>query len=412
MSNFLAIATVTEALRQVLEDHVKKDVPGAQATAVRPSAATGSGGVPATGVNVFLYQISPNPAGRNLDLPTRRADGSLAQRPRAAIDLHYILSVYGAESSYEPQRVMGSVVRTMHAKPLITRKAIADAMATHAFLATSDLVSELELVKFTPSVLTLDELSRIWSIFFQTSYALSVCYQASVVFLEETTAVSAALPVRTRNIVTVPMDLPVIESITPQPILAGGMVTIAGQNVGRHVPFVQIGEAGPVAALVVSANEITIPLPATVPAGVSSVRVIQKIDLGTGNASEPHRGFESNVAAMAVAPTIKPTLAPTVARGAVLTVDFDRDVGRTQKVALLLGDRAIPLPSRPSVKVGTTPPAPPTATSFDVTIPLDFPTGAMLVRLRVDGVESALDVDTNPASPTFDQYVGPKVSVT
>src|SRR5207302_628670 len=132
-----------------------------------------------------------------------------------------------------------------------------------------------------PLALTLDEMSRVWSVYFQTSYALSVCYQASVLFLEETTPIAAALPVRTPNIVTVPMDLPVIESIAPQPAFTGDTVTIAGRNVGRHVPFVVIGDGAPIKAKVITANQIEIVLAASTPAGVSAVRVVQKIDFQT-----------------------------------------------------------------------------------------------------------------------------------
>src|SRR5437763_1952031 len=95
ISNFLAIATVTEALRQLLDEVVKEDVSGATATAVRP-ASNGSE-LAEVGVNVYLYQASPNTSWRNEDLPSRREDGTAIQRPRAALDLHYLLTFYGDE---------------------------------------------------------------------------------------------------------------------------------------------------------------------------------------------------------------------------------------------------------------------------------------------------------------------------
>ena len=39
-------------------------------------------------------------------------------------------------------------------------------------------------MKFTPEQMTLDDLSKLWSVFFQTPYALSVAYEATVVFVE------------------------------------------------------------------------------------------------------------------------------------------------------------------------------------------------------------------------------------
>ena len=68
------------------------------------------------------------------------------------------------------------------------------------FLAASDLDQQPELVKFTPAQLSLDDLSKVWSVFFQTPYALSVAYEATVVLIEGDETPRAPLPVRQRNL--------------------------------------------------------------------------------------------------------------------------------------------------------------------------------------------------------------------
>ncbi len=69
MSNYLAVATVTAALQQVLHPAVKAAVGGATFGFSRPTVD----GTPTTPqVNVFLYQVTPNAAYRNQHLPTRR----------------------------------------------------------------------------------------------------------------------------------------------------------------------------------------------------------------------------------------------------------------------------------------------------------------------------------------------------
>jgi len=80
-------------------------------------------------------------------------------------------------------------------------------------------------------------------------------------------------------------------------------------------------------------------------------------------------------------------------------------VGREQRVVLLVGDQAIAR-SAPAVN------DPATTSSVGFPVPLNFPTGTFLLRVQVDGAESPLEVDTNPASPTFNQYIGPKVTIT
>src|SRR5579859_7993035 len=106
MSNTLAIATVTETLRQMLADYVVNLVNGASVTVQPPDASSTL--LPNPGVNIFLYQISPNPALRNADLPTRTSGGKLLRRPQAALDLHYLLTFYG-DSQLVQQHLLGAV---------------------------------------------------------------------------------------------------------------------------------------------------------------------------------------------------------------------------------------------------------------------------------------------------------------
>ena len=44
-------------------------------------------------------------------------------------------------------------------------------------------------------------------------------------------------------------------------------------------------------------------------------------------------------------------------------------------------------------------------------MPKAFPKGRHLMRVSVDGVETALEVDTDQSSPTYDQYLGPVLEV-
>src|SRR5712692_6554015 len=149
MSNFLAIATVTGTLRVLLRVPARKDVNGADVITVRPDNAVKEAGADPR-VNIYLYQVTPNAAWRNADLPTRRADGTVLQRPQVALDLHYMISFYGDESQLISQRMLGSLVRTFHAQPFLTRDRIRNTIggATFPFLATSNLADEVELVKF------------------------------------------------------------------------------------------------------------------------------------------------------------------------------------------------------------------------------------------------------------------------
>ena len=85
MSNFLAPATVTAALRTILIEGLAADnlmlggLPvGTNVIIGRPDQVTDTN-VPQ--VNIYLYQVVPNTHWRNHDLPTRNNRGQLTQNP-------------------------------------------------------------------------------------------------------------------------------------------------------------------------------------------------------------------------------------------------------------------------------------------------------------------------------------------
>ena len=301
MSNYLAIATVTATLQRALQSVIGAEVPGAKANTARPDA-TGHG-LPEIGVNIFLYQVTPNSVLRNADLPTRNSDGRAGQRPVIALDLNYLLSFYGNDGQLEPQRVLGSVARTLHAWPLLTRQMIRDTVTdpAYSYLATSNLADAIDPVRLSPLSLSLEELSKLWSVFFQTPYSLSAAYGASVVLIEEELIPVSPLPVRERHLFVVPFQHPFIENLDPQILAAGATLTISGQNLRGDVTKIKFGDTLAVPAKV-NDQKITVVLPATLPPGVRTAQVIHDFNFGT--AHEPHRGFDSNVAPFILQPAI------------------------------------------------------------------------------------------------------------
>jgi len=127
---------------------------------------------------------------------------------------------------------------------------------------------------------------------------------------------------------------------------------------------------------------------------------MQQVNFGTTAAPDMRSGVESAAVPMALAPTITNFPLPPGAPGGTLTVNFDTPVGRSQNVALVLGSTMVSLPGR-------LPTGPPTSQSFTFTLPSDIAPGTVLVRLRVDGVESALTYDS-----ASQQYTQPTVTIT
>jgi hypothetical protein len=200
MSNFLAVATVTEALRHFIERNLQPEI--GFAVSVRAQKPPAEPPAEAT-ITVFCYQVSPNPALRNRDAPTRAADGALFTRPQAVLDLHYLISFYGDEALLQPQRMLGTVVRGMHEWPVLSDADLAFA-ASQPFLIGSDLPSAPDRVRFTPTHLDIDDTYKLWTMLSQTPFALSLTYQASVVAIDGRNVAAEGKPVLERTVRAVP----------------------------------------------------------------------------------------------------------------------------------------------------------------------------------------------------------------
>jgi hypothetical protein len=420
MSNALAIAAVTETLVQVLQGALTGINLGSspEVTNFRPDQQTK---LPAVGVNVFLYQIAPNPYLRNADLPTRRSDGSLLQRPQAAVDLYYLLTFYGEDSKLEQQRLLGAVVRELHAHPTLTRSMIASVEQNTAFLHGADLDRQPNLVRFTPINFSLEELSKLWSFLLKTDYVLSTAYVASVVLIETDDLVPPPpLPVLASNIYVLPFRQPLITAIRSAQgmnalILPGAEIVLTGRN---FLLTQASGQAGSTQVLIsgiqqmpiaISDTQITVGLPHGLPAGAQTAQMIQSLMLGTP--AVPHQqGFQSDVATFVLHPEIQRTGSPpgpyaiTVQTGVgsppgdAITVKVSPMVAKGQRALLELLQLAQPTAARlfdaGLVQNGTD------TLTFEVR---ELPPGRYLVRVRIDGAESPLDFDPSgePIAPSI-----------
>src|SRR5215213_1584291 len=172
MSNHLAVATVTAVLARMLSEALAEapagGVESARVTTLRPDMLAAADG-DARGINVFLYQVSANVPWATADLPTRRVDGAPLQRPHQALDLHYLLTFSGDERVLEPQRMLGTAVSTLVARPVLSRELVRDVLVRAraddptTWEQFSDLAEQIDVVRMSWLPLNLEELSKLWS---------------------------------------------------------------------------------------------------------------------------------------------------------------------------------------------------------------------------------------------------------
>jgi len=399
MSNSLAIATVTAVLGQVVhtaaEHALSKTVVSHTGRPEEPGALAGPS------VYLYLYQVTVNGALRNSDLPTRSSDSRLQQKPQVALDLHYLIVFYGDDTELEAQRMLGAVMSSLHAQPVLSKVQIQDALLGKNYLDGSDLAEAVEQVKLTPVSLSLEENSKLWSVLLQTRHALSVAYQASVVLIESEDTPQQALPVSERGVTGIPFNQPVIEQIRVlnnkgevlpihQAIESGAILLIKGNRLQGQVTRVFIDDEE-IASTLITDSEIRLELPdpdaSPLRAGIKSLQIVHSIML-----NEPpteHDFSSSNVFPFA----LRPTIATVAMQGAAIHIQFITRVGKSQRVFLILNELNNPEPKSYRLNApknnGVTDPV----TETDV---IDFPivgivgSGIYLVRVQVDGAESML----------------------
>lgn len=386
MSNHLAIAQAGEALKRFLARSVTQDVGYAVDVVTRkPPTEPPDGPM----ICIFLYQVTPNGALRNQDLPTRDVGGRLLRKPQAALNLHYLVSFYGNEDQLQPQALLGSVARALHAEPTLSRADLEDA-ATAVYLAGADLAEAVERVRLTPTKLEIDDLSKLWSMLHQTPFAVSMVYEAAVVLLDGPGVPTAGRPVLERRLRVLPYRSPIVnrllavdpEGVLPPregPVPKGHAVHLVGTDLNGEGVAVRIGTEPVLTPTEVRADRLVFVPGDSLAPGVYPVRV--RHEIGLNGTTRP---LESNVVALIRQPTVE---SASVEVAGNVTVRLDLPVRADQRVSLLLDNES------DSYRFEAPFPLPEPREENSVVVPVSaVRSGGYLVRVQVDGVESRSDL--------------------
>jgi hypothetical protein len=254
MSSALAIAAVTACLKDLLNDglldHDLSSLGSFSITAQPPDRIT-TGDTETNQLNLFLYQVTPNSGWRNVSLPSRAPDGTRISNAPLALDLHYLLTAYGAQD-LNAEVLLGYAMQLMHENGILTRQQLQTALGAPSpvdgallpgpfgTLSALDLADQVELIKITPVYLTSEDLSKLWTAM-QARYRPSMAYMVSVVLIQSTGAARAALPVLKRGgadqgpvaLAVPPPELTALRAAASELLPAvrlGDDVLIAGRN--------------------------------------------------------------------------------------------------------------------------------------------------------------------------------------
>lgn len=423
MSNALAIAAVTAALKDLIGSGLLgldlSAIGSVSVSALPPDRIT-TGQTEPNQLNLFLYQVTPNTGWRNHGLASRDAGGARIANPPLALDLHYMLTAYGAED-LNAEALLGLAMQFLHETPMLSRERLRSVLGPPSppfgnFSALS-LADQPEWLKITPLYLGSEELSKLWTAM-QARYRPSMAYQVSVVLIDTDAPARAALPVvkrgpDDRGPLATPGAMPVLSrwqvagsDVLPAARL-GDEVLLFGERLSlEHASVVfEHHRGGPTLELPPS-----LPDPATHPMPGKALRValpaaseadaledwhIGMYTVRLRNAPPDRPASSSNALSIAVSPSIVVTPLAGMAGDVVLTVACRPRLLPAQHAGarLLFGEREL-------AADGIDTPADPTEpTTLTFTV-ANVPHGSHAVRLRVDGLDS-LPVQPN-ASGGFD----------
>jgi hypothetical protein len=398
MSNASAIAAVTATLQAILGTEIALDPALNDTTVTALPLDKARGTITSNQLNLFLYQVLPNAAWRNMDMPTSTRPGERGNPP-LALDLHYLITAFGRENdTSQPfdHHLLGKAMSVLYDHALLGPDEIRIAFPG------SDVENQPDRVRITFQPLSLEDISKLW-MGFATQYRVSIGYDVSVTLIESTQTPITALPVLTRaqgdkgwtSQSNLRSPLPNLTGILlpsrQNSARLGDPLTVTGANLDGTDLVAQFNHPRLANPITVGLGPNTVPSqvnvqipnsPAAWPAGFYSVGLlVQK----TGE--NFHR--TTNQLALSLAPTV--TVAPPHAPAGTVTytATCSPDILPGQAAFLLLGDLEIA-------------PQPFTAQTNTLTfVASNLGAGSYFFRLRVDGVDSLL-INRGTTPPTFD----------
>jgi hypothetical protein len=419
MSNPLAVAAVTATLRNLLTTGLATELGSGKVT-TKPLDKARDSNTTSNQVNLFLYHVTYDAAWRNMDMPRQIKPGETGHPPLPLI-LHYLITAYGEnDDAQDPvsHHLLGKAMSLLHDHPLLGTAEIKTA------LNGNDLGDQVERVRITPQLLSLEEMSKLWTIF-QTQYRLSAAYQVSVVLIDSQNPSKTPLPVLARGRddrgIASQADLtppfPTLTEVSPpngQPSARlGETLTLtgfhldsgAGGTVTAQFKHPRLSASIPVPTLAGgTATKASVQLPnapAHWPCGVYTVSLLIQ-----------HPGKEDRVTnelPFALVPSIVPSvtspLPMSVIRddsgNATVQLTCSPEVLPEQRAALLMSDREI-LAQPHLTQTGEL--------TFIITHAPKSPDDGFFIRLRIDGVDSLLVANYKATPPAFDAHQKVKIT--
>jgi hypothetical protein len=139
-------------------------------------------------LTLFLYKVLENPYLKNQDraLLPPKPDGTLTeQSPPLTVDLYYLLTAYAGADILEAHRALSRAMRVLYDNGILRGSQLRSDVSSKGLTADS-------LLRVTLNPITIEDMTRIWSVFPDTPYEISVTYLVTPVPIESARQLTTA----------------------------------------------------------------------------------------------------------------------------------------------------------------------------------------------------------------------------
>jgi hypothetical protein len=428
LASHTAIAATSRTLRTLLRDRM--------ATNAKITLAPLDADLAGPRINLYLMQVIENAGLKNQEIPGRGHPAAYGHPP-LSLDLRYLMTTYGQledqeEGDLSAQTILGDAMRVLNdfGNRIDQLKIVNPVAGTPGDpILDPDLAQEFERLKVVLHPMSLDDITKVWSVASEVNFRRSVVYEVTVVQIETPAPRVRPQPVETRRIIMTVRKRPEIVDAYVSPVAPGDAIgetrvrigdeiTLIGQYTLADKLYVRLGGLEPIRVLPPGEGRVRIvvpdaqyppdldhpPLPVRpippelqlqpgpLPIQLIAEHPVEQVEggLGPGKTVATPRRYGSNLWLLQLVPSVASATSTGTGASEVLRVSGKRLWhARAGNVEVIIGDAAIPV--RPPS--GGDPWAVPTPTAVEISM---LPVREMLevsatpypVAVQVDGSRS------------------------
>jgi hypothetical protein len=131
-------------------------------------------------LTLFLYKVLENPYLKNQDFTSSppKANGTITrQAPPLTVDLYYLLTAHTGADLFESHRALSRAMRVLYDNGILQGSRL------RAHAPDAGLTAD-SILRVTLNPITMEDMTRIWSVFPDTPYEISVTYLVTPVAIE------------------------------------------------------------------------------------------------------------------------------------------------------------------------------------------------------------------------------------